>query len=87
MTTTKTTTTTTKTGATETPGEKTSPELMHTAYQIHTLAQIVRGEIAATHPWVTPVIPPAGFEPTAAWMPPIGAAPMPSWGMTTPWTW
>jgi len=64
-----------------------SPELMHTAYQIHTLAQIVRGQIATAHPWVTSVIPPTGPEPTTAWMPSMMAGPVTAWGATTPWPW
>jgi len=57
---------------------------IQTAYQIHTLAQILYGQIAAAQPWAPSFAPLQGYGPasyfeTAApsW---IGAAGMPAWG-------
>jgi hypothetical protein len=63
-----------------------SPEVLHTAYEIHTLAQMVRGQIATSYPWVAPMFAPNSLEPLAAWMPPMAGA-APTWAGHTPWSW
>lgn len=56
-----------------------SPEVLQAAYQIHTLTQLMYGELAATRPWLMPTMPTAQMAPPAVqanpWMP----------AMTTPW--
>ena len=65
-------------------GEFGSPKgEIQTAYQIHTLAQILYGQIASAQPWAPPVAPLQGYGPAPyfeaaapSW---IGAGGMPPW--------
>jgi hypothetical protein len=53
-----------------------SAEEVQAAYQCHTLAQILYGRIAATHPWLLQA-------PRAPWWP-TGAVHVPPWSRTWP---
>lgn len=76
------------TSAAKSPERNEAPEDLTVAYEIHTLAEMIRGRLTASHfPWGTPVPPATPFEPTAAWTSPLaqeGAAP---WTVPTHWPW
>jgi len=63
-------------------------EEMQTAYQVHTLAQILYGRIAAPHAWVPIPHEPAPFTSTAGYGPtpwgPQGPDPWAAYGWTVP---
>lgn len=40
-----------------------SPEEIQTAYQVHTLAQMLYGHLATTQPWAAPTSVHGGYEP------------------------
>jgi hypothetical protein len=61
----------------EQPVHGPSQQELHAAHQVHTLAQILYGQLAATHPWIQPTYP-MGMEPRM----PHANAP---WAQT-PWT-
>ena len=61
----------------------TIPEDLRVAYEVHTLAQLLYGELAATHPWlVQPPVP----TPMAAPQDPYAVWPTPAVG-TWPAAW
>jgi hypothetical protein len=79
--------TTNKTSKNPEPGARqatVSPDLLRTAQEIHTLAQMVRGQIAGVYPWVAPMFAPTSFEPTTAWMPSMATGAAPAWGIPRP---
>jgi hypothetical protein len=51
--------------------EEPSPELLKTVHEIHTLTQMIYGELAATRPWLAPLLPLAAatsaVDPRMAW--------------------
>ena len=66
---------------------------LQTAYEIHTIAQLVHGHLAMACPWATPVTVPDGYP-----GPGIGSFPNPSmpqgttsappvWALRSPWPW
>jgi len=69
-----------------TPSASNAEELQ-VAKEIHTLAQIVYGEIAMTHPWVHPVPTLAGFEPAMSWLSPGASGALAPWPLPTTWSW
>jgi hypothetical protein len=38
---------------------------LQAAYQVHTLAQMLYGQLATTHPWIQPTWPTPGVDPLA----------------------
>jgi len=77
-----------KTTTTATAREAPKQADLQTAYEIHTLVQLVHGQIAVNQPWATPpVAPRAGFPPTTAWPPSMAAGVPPTWPVPTAWTW
>ena len=77
----------TKASTTAGKEEATKQEDLQTACEIHTISQLVYGQIAASHPWIAPVSPLASFQPPTAWMPPIAPGASSTWFSPTPWTW
>ena len=62
-------------------------EELQLAYEIHTLAQMIYGEMAMANPWVHPAPPLAGFEPSTPWMAPEAPGSAMPWSAPTPWSW
>jgi len=60
---------------------------LQTAYEIHTLVQMVYGGMAMSSPWVPPVSPLATYQPQAVGMPPVAAGAPPAWFAPTNWPW
>jgi len=63
-----------------------APADMRAAYEIHTLAQMMYGQIARTNPWMSPMSPMTGHDPytshsQAHWTPQWPVA----WNAWTPW--
>ena len=71
--------------STTTEQEAPKQEDLHVAYQIHTLAQMLYGRMAAGSPWVTHVSPHASFPPPTAWPPSMAAADPPTWFVPPGW--
>jgi hypothetical protein len=72
-----------------------SQQDMQMAYRAHTLAQMLYGQLAMTHPWIGPAYPPSPYDflsgpqmsPWAAQWPPMwGAGPMDPWAGPFPQT-
>lgn len=62
-------------------------EALQIAYEIHTLAEMIRGQLAASSiPWSTPVPPTTAFEPPTAWTSPM-APESAHWTVPTHWPW
>jgi hypothetical protein len=64
------------TGKTDPEGQPSagpSQDEIRNAYEIHTLAQMLYGQLAMTHPWIATMPPARGFDPVASFQP-------------TPWT-
>ena len=45
------------------PGAGPSQDEIRNAYEIHTLAQTLYGQLAMTHPWIATMPPARGFDP------------------------
>lgn len=56
-----------KTHPEERPSAGPSPEEMQAAYQAHTLAQMLYGQLVTTHPWVATAPPVRGIDPMAGY--------------------
>ena len=61
--------TTGKTHPEEQSGAATSQDEMRNAYEIHTLAQMLYGQLAMTHPLIATMPPARGFDPLASFQP------------------
>lgn len=71
---------------TETTKAKQAPKDLQTAYEIHALAQMVYGQLATTHPWVTTYMASKVFSEPKGWPPtPVSTSPN-GWGGYVPWT-
>jgi hypothetical protein len=58
-----------------------APDDMRAAFEIHTLAQMMYGQIARTNPWVAQAPPMTGPTPYAS----HPQVPQTQWGQQTPW--
>lgn len=67
--------------------EPTTQQDLQTAYEIHTLVQMVYGEMSMSSPWVAPVSPLATYQPQAVGMPPVAAGAPRDWFVPTNWPW
>jgi hypothetical protein len=60
---------------------------LRVAYEIHTLAQMMYGEMARAHPWVTPPSPLVSFEATQNRSPFMATGAGPNTSIPTHWPW
>ena len=60
------------TGKTDPEGQPSagpSQDEIRNAYEIHTLAQMLYGQLAMTHPWIATMPPARGFDSVASFQP------------------
>jgi len=82
--------TTTKTEQKSQPKEASNAptqEDLRVAYEIHTLAQMMYGEMTMANPWVTPPSPLGNFEASEDRSPFMAACAGPNLSVPTHWPW
>jgi hypothetical protein len=74
------------TKATETKTPKQAPQGLETAYQVHTLAQLIYAKLATTHPWLIAHPGPSVYSEPTGWPPLQVGFGSTAWTPPVPWS-